>query len=439
MASSSSGGGIDYRSIYFAFPNLTAINGEPDADILIKLKNQLKANASSVPSNLGGGNHGHLGLILSPQTYAMVSNLPFVQPAHPGPLAIPVGTTAAMASVLREQHQENVRLFREVTGVEKALKQQILKAIEQQWLLAITDRNSQSLTGTIAQILEFLFDTYGYVSTTMLEKKEEGLRELDYHPRQPVDIVFNTVEDLVDYAEMANTPYSQAQIIGMAYTKFNRTGLLSIAINEWNRKPTVQKTWIALKAHFRQARKELKETSGSTIGSSQLNETANLVQQVVDGVQQALLPSDAAHDPTAEILQQVVNSASATTTTQQQLMQQIANLQQTVTQMQFQLNTSNQQQPHAFDPAGRGGRGGGYQGRGRGGGRGGAPLRYPRRYNLYCWTHGGCGHLGGACRDKKPGHKDEATFENKMGGSTANCPPGNVTPVAGWTPPNANA
>ena len=102
----------------------------------------------------------------------------------------------------------------------------------------------------------------------MLESKEERLKVLDYHPRQPVDLVFNTVEDLVDYAEMANTPFSQSQIIGKAYSKFNKTGLLSIAINEWNRKPTIQKTWIGLKTHFRQARKELKETSGDTIGSS---------------------------------------------------------------------------------------------------------------------------------------------------------------------------
>ena len=442
MASSSSGGGIDYPSIYFAFPNISPINGEPDADILIKFKNQLKANASSVPSNLGGGNHGHLGLVLSPQTYAMVSNIPFDYPAHPGPLAIPPGTTGPMATVLREQHIENVRHFREVTGIEKALKQQILKAIEQEWLLAITDRHTQSLTGTVAQILEFLFDTYGYVSTAMLEKKEENLRDLDYHPRQPVDILFNTVEDLVDYAQMAHTPYTQSQVIGKAYTKFNKTGLLSIAITEWNRKPAVEKTWIALKAHFRTARKELKETSGPTIGNSQLNETANLVQQVVEGVQQALLPSDGAPDPTTEILQQVVNSASTTTTTQQQLLQQIAQLQQTVTQMQFQLSASYQQQPPIIDASGRGGRGGGrgggYQGRGgRGGGRGG--VRYPRRYNLYCWSHGGCGHQGFACRDKKPGHQDTATFESKMGGSPTNCPLGNIAQAAGWTPPNANA
>ncbi len=442
MASSSSGGGIDYRSIYFAFPNLTPIHGEPDADILIKLKNQLKANASSVPSNLGGGNQGHLGLVLSPATYAMVSNTPFDIPVHSGPLVIPPGTTGPMATVLREQHVENLRLFREVTGVEKALKQQILKAVEQQWLLAITNRHSQSLTGTIAQILEFLFDTYGYVSTAMLEKKENDLRDLDYHPRQPVDIVFNTIEDLVDYAEMANTPFTQSQIIGKAYSKFNQTGLLSIAITEWNRKPTIQKTWIALKAHFRQARKDLKETSGTTIESSQLNENANLVQQVAEGLQQALLPADGAPDPTSEVLQQVVNSATANTSTQQQLLQQIASLQQAVTQMQFQLNTNAQQQQAVLtDHSGRGGAGrggGGYQGRGRGAGRGGA-IRYPRRYNVYCWSHGGCGHHGRSCRDKQPGHQDDATFENKMGGSTANCPPGNVAPAPGWQPPNANA
>ncbi len=448
MASSSSGGGIDYRSIFFAHPTLTPIQGEPDADALITLKNQLKANAGTVPSNLGGGNHGHLGLVLSPATYALVANTPFDTPIHPGALAIPQGTSAAMSTVLREQHTERMRVFREVTGVEKALKQQIIKAVDQQWLLAITDRNTQSLTGTVAQILDHLFDTYGHVSQAMLDKKEDELKNLDYHPRQPVDLIFNTVEDLADYADMSTTgAYTQTQIIGKAYSKFNKSGLLSQAIIEWNRKPALQKTWIAFKTHFRKARQELKESSGDTIANSRLTEQANLVQQVVDGVQQALLPPDGTADPTTDILQQVVNSASENTTTQQQLVQQLAQLQQSVTQMQFQLN--NQQQPTTNYQQyqdngggyGRGGAGrGGQFGRGRGG-RGGYDqrLRYPRRYNMYCWSHGGCGHLGGRCRDKKPGHKDNATFENKMGGSTNNCPPGNVAPVEGWTPPNANA
>ena len=40
----------------------------------------------------------------------------------------------------------------------------------------------------------------------------------------------------------------------------------------------------------------------------------------------------------------------------------------------------------------------------------------------YCWTHGLCNHLGIECRSKAEGHKDTATLENRMGGSTKNVP-----------------
>ncbi len=77
------------------------------------------------------------------------------------------------------------------------------------------------------------------------------------------------------------------------------------------------------------------------ISTSQLDKTANLVlQQVVEGILQVLISTNGAQDPTSNILQQVVNSASTNTSTQQQLLQQIANLQQTVMQMLFQLNAS---------------------------------------------------------------------------------------------------
>ena len=40
----------------------------------------------------------------------------------------------------------------------------------------------------------------------------------------------------------------------------------------------------------------------------------------------------------------------------------------------------------------------------------------------YCWTHGGCNHCSSKCSRKAPGHRDEATFDNRMGGSNAFCP-----------------
>ena len=109
----SSGAGINYRNILFEFPDLDKITGGPNADSFIKLKKQLKSNAASVTSNLGDGFHGHLGLVLNPVDYSLVSPVPFLAPIHPGPFVIPQGTTATMATALRDQQAESVRVFRE--------------------------------------------------------------------------------------------------------------------------------------------------------------------------------------------------------------------------------------------------------------------------------------------------------------------------------------
>ena len=69
------------------------------------------------------------------------------------------------------------------------------------------------------------------------------------------------------------------------------------------------------------------------------------------------------------------------------------------------------------------GRGRGNNGtQGRGGGRSGNQ-QHCRRTNTtkYCWTHGACAHTSNECTSHAEGHKVTATFDNKMGGSTAYC------------------
>ena len=85
-----------------AFPTqVTPLVGEPTYATLKTLKDQLKANAASIPTTLGGGNHGYLGLILSPATYATISPTAFIEPAYPGQHpAIPGGTSAANTSAI---------------------------------------------------------------------------------------------------------------------------------------------------------------------------------------------------------------------------------------------------------------------------------------------------------------------------------------------------
>ena len=62
---------IDYAA---SFPHRvpTKIQGEPLYRNLKRLKTELRANASSVDTDLGGGNHGYLGLVLSRNEYPWI-------------------------------------------------------------------------------------------------------------------------------------------------------------------------------------------------------------------------------------------------------------------------------------------------------------------------------------------------------------------------------
>jgi hypothetical protein len=422
----SASNGINYRETYFEYPELTKIHGEPNSESLFTLRNELKANAQSVYSNLSDGAHGHLALVLTDAQYGLLTNQPFVRPVHPGPLTIPDGTTAPMITATKEAHQENLRLFREVQGVEKALIQQIVKAVEPTYLAALRNRSSNSLTGTVNTILDHLQTVYGRVSSQMLDDREQELRNMNYNAKYPIDIVFNAIEEFVDFADLAHQPITQRQTIAKAYTIINKTRRFKIPITEWNRLPAAQQTWIAFKDHFRQAHQELRETTNITLEDSELQRNnANLVQQVVTGLK------NVRDEESAVILEQMANSATRNTDAQQQLVTQLAQMQQAMALLQTQVNHNAARHHNGRDyherSGGYHGRGRGYQGRGGGSyGRGRAPGRAntfrQRNTSEYCWTHGGCGHRGQDCLTKLPDHQNTATFENKMGGSTNNCP-----------------
>ena len=55
---------INYKDSLFEQSNLTPICGEPTSEILHKIWNDIREKAKSVYSNLGGGSHVHLGLVL---------------------------------------------------------------------------------------------------------------------------------------------------------------------------------------------------------------------------------------------------------------------------------------------------------------------------------------------------------------------------------------
>ena len=394
---------INYIDTFFEFKELTKIHGEPTYESLKELHNQLKANACTVPSNLGGGQHGHLGLVLSPTKYALISNTPFVKPAHPGVYVADPANTQHMQKTLENQHKERLRVFNEVLGVERALRQQIVSAIEDAYLLAIRNRVTNTISMTVHEIMHnHLYPKYGRINPKKLYEQQQRVQEMHYDVLSPPDVVFQAVEDLCDYAEAANCPFNQKQAVNIAYIIFNRTGRFKDGVREWIRRPVQQKTWVNFKLHFLQAHTELRETEDLSLGDTPSFNQANLIQQMVCAVVQEQMQQMQVAPPTAPDVQETTDPSpptqSANATVEQQpsdimplIVQQMQTMQKMMETMQKSIaNNSN---------AGRS----------------------TRITNRYCWTHGGCSHLSKDCRFKANGHKDNATFRNKMGGSTKFC------------------
>ena len=130
-----------------------------------------------------------------------------------------------MARTLQDQHTERMRIFREVSGVENALKQQIVAAVEPQYIQALQDQTTGRLNGTIAEVMKHLFQIYSRVTPQVLFEQEQKVHQMVYDPQHPIDGVCTAIDDLANFTEAAQTPYLQPKCINLAYRILNRTSM----------------------------------------------------------------------------------------------------------------------------------------------------------------------------------------------------------------------
>ena len=82
------------KDMYFKHQDLARINIKSMFDLLQCILLHLKANASSIPSTLGGRGHGFVEVIISAVTYTILAPIfPFANQVRPGILAVFAGAT----------------------------------------------------------------------------------------------------------------------------------------------------------------------------------------------------------------------------------------------------------------------------------------------------------------------------------------------------------
>jgi hypothetical protein len=375
-----------------AFPRKPEkIQGPPTFESLRELRKTLQANAASVPSVLGGGAHGYLGVILTQEAYeAIAPGTPFVKPAQP-PLqaVIPDGATAAQIGQAVRNHTEDVRQYREYINITMALRNQLTQAIEHVYLRSQYNEYVGYANKTPSELLTYIFRAYGRITPQELLDNNSNMTK-PWDPSTPLEDLIDQIERATEIAAAAEQPYTEKIIINTAYALIYKTGLYYDETKTWNAKPAADKTWSNFKLHFFEAQTEHRAQERNTTGRQGYGHWCQEVKE-----------NQMAQEHAAAAL---ANLAEASATDRTALATLAATNQNLTSQLESALKAISDLQTLLKNGKGRPARG------------------QHEPHDCYCWTHGyrvSKGHTSQTCKFPNEGHKREATKHNIMGGSTA--------------------
>ena len=209
----------------FPFPVIAKHPGLPTYETIADVHLKLKANAASVPSKIGGGAHGLLGLILPPATYTLITNEIFWAPVNPGSLPV-VADTATQYQISKQvrQHKEELRIWQEYRFTNQALKQQLLQTFDEAYVRGLRNYHTGYTNISTQHLMTYLYTTYGVITPADIEDNDSKMRE-PFDPTQPIETLFDEIESAFEYADAGQRPYNSEQVVSRAYLLILQIGM----------------------------------------------------------------------------------------------------------------------------------------------------------------------------------------------------------------------
>jgi hypothetical protein len=220
-------------------------DSQPSAMTVCKLKKELYANAGSLPTILGGGNLGHLSLVMPRDEYlalqlaareatavlnAIPPPTPFIMPPVPEPIHHANNAHNAVISLLRINRDEEVNTYNKAHLLERQLKAQLLKAVPSMFIQELEHQEHGYTLVTTCQLLQHLVTTYGTLTQRDLTKNSEKLHT-PWNPDTPLKTMFNNVEDCRQTAAAGKDPITEPTAVQAMVQNLKNSGLFSKAID----------------------------------------------------------------------------------------------------------------------------------------------------------------------------------------------------------------
>ncbi len=163
------------------------------------LEKELITILAGIPTALGGGNFGHVGVIMEAKAYStMTKGTAFENPANPG--VYPAGLAANAAATVRAraeaEHKELINQFKTFEGVHQGMKDLILEAVDNEYLIEIEHETLGYLNRTPRQMLDHFLARGGalnFADTKELLAK----RDREWNVSENPQLYFNRVEKAI--------------------------------------------------------------------------------------------------------------------------------------------------------------------------------------------------------------------------------------------------
>ena len=341
-------------------------------------------------SQLGGGQHGLLCLVLNAALYFTLTSTEFIQLTNPGTVVtIPPGSTGPQIDIIVRNHKEQLREWQETTRTDQAIQQQLIAVFDEEYLRGLRNMHTGYVGVTTQQILTHLYDNYGVITAVDIEDNDTRIRE-PYNPTFPIETLFHRIELAVEYATAGKRLYQDAQVVSRVYLLVLKTCLYPEVCRDWDKNLLQDKTWTLFKRYFTAVYRDLRlmqTTSkqagfGSEHGMNMRQDDHHHEDENIDEAQDiANIITDLAQSVSED--KKSINSAFTTMTT-------------TIKALQDKIEAMEN----------------------------GSSRKRNNNNKSYCWTHGRTrnnNHASPACNNKQTGHHDAATLSARKGGLDKYC------------------
>ena len=204
---------VDQIFVKFPHKSFPVINVKPYYRIIHDLCTLLYNNASTLTTNIGRFNHGHIWIVMQDTLYATISPVPYAVPMDLGGIAtFTLPATAAQRLQLQDKHSESCSIHDKHHNMNLSLKTMVLNAVDNTYVFVLHNAFIVYMGLLTKYIMNHLMDRCGQITASDINMKKASFQEpLD--TSHIIGFLFGIIDYGVRYASKFNTPSTLAKLI----------------------------------------------------------------------------------------------------------------------------------------------------------------------------------------------------------------------------------